>query len=85
MHDRQSKTDFNLSRTRLVATHRAIGELPDCPRSQHHELEFYFVTKYAGLTPKRVWYIEGGLEEPTPEERQALAIAHGVDESVLRD
>ena len=51
---------------------------------QHHEMPMEFVAEYAGIEVERLWEIEGGVE-PTPEERQALAIAYGVDESVLRD
>lgn len=49
---------------------------------EHHEMTMEFVAEYAGIEVERLWEIEGGVE-PTAEERHALAIAYGVDESVL--
>lgn len=51
---------------------------------QHFEMTLEFASEYAGITRERLWEIEGGVEA-TPEEREALAIAYGVDEDVLRD
>ncbi|MEH6718401.1 MAG: helix-turn-helix transcriptional regulator [Aurantimonas endophytica] len=49
---------------------------------QHFEMTLEFASEYAGIAPERLWEIEGGVE-PTEEEREALAIAYGVDEDVL--
>jgi transcriptional regulator with XRE-family HTH domain len=52
------------------------------PLRQHHEMTLESVAEYAGIEVERLWEIEGGVE-PSSEERQALAIAYGVDEGVL--